>query len=162
MEKMYKLREACEILRVSKKTLQRWDKLGKIKCVRTPGNHRLIPESEIFRILEFKTSKKAKEKKKEHEIKKEEKKIQEKVEAKPVTKEEILNALGSLSLAQRAAFSELLTVAVTLGKFTLPELSSRARCPESVTRMFADQVERLGYLRRLDQERFELVVAVAK
>ncbi|MGQ9788419.1 MAG: MerR family transcriptional regulator [Candidatus Hadarchaeaceae archaeon] len=51
MEKMYTLKEAKEILRVCTKTIQRWDKLGKIKCIRTPGNRRLIPESEILRII---------------------------------------------------------------------------------------------------------------
>ncbi|MGB9592191.1 MAG: MerR family transcriptional regulator, partial [Candidatus Kryptoniota bacterium] len=43
MERMYTLKEAREILRVCTKTLQRWDKQGKIKCIRTPGNRRLIP-----------------------------------------------------------------------------------------------------------------------
>jgi excisionase family DNA binding protein len=50
MEKLYTLKEAREILRVCNKTIQRWDKDGKIKCIRTPGNRRLIPESEILRI----------------------------------------------------------------------------------------------------------------
>lgn len=48
---MYTLKEAREILRVCTKTIQRWDKQGKIKCIRTPGNRRLIPESEILRII---------------------------------------------------------------------------------------------------------------
>jgi excisionase family DNA binding protein len=51
MEKLYTLKEAREILRVCTKTIQRWDKEGKIKCIRTPGNRRLIPESEILRII---------------------------------------------------------------------------------------------------------------
>ena len=51
MEKLYTLKEAREILRVCNKTIQRWDKEGKIKCIRTPGNRRLIPASEILRII---------------------------------------------------------------------------------------------------------------
>lgn len=51
MEKLYTLKEAREILRVCNKTIQRWDKEGKIKCIRTPGNRRLIPASEILRIV---------------------------------------------------------------------------------------------------------------
>ena len=50
MEKLYTLKETREILRVCNKTIQRWDKEGKINCIRTPGNRRLIPESEILRI----------------------------------------------------------------------------------------------------------------
>ena len=37
MERHYTLKEAAKILGVSIKTLQRWDKAGKIKCVRTVG-----------------------------------------------------------------------------------------------------------------------------
>lgn len=159
---MYKLKEACEMLRVSKKTLQRWDKAGKIKCIRTPGNHRLVPESEILKILDFKTYKKAKEQKKEPENKKEVKKIQEKTEPPPTTREGILNSFGSLSMAQRAAFNELLSVAITLRKFTLIELSSRARCPETVTKIFVTRMEKLEHIRHVDQDRFELAAKVTE
>ena len=38
------------MLGVSVKTLQRWDKAGKIKTFRTEGNHRRIYESEILRL----------------------------------------------------------------------------------------------------------------
>ncbi len=51
MERHYTLKEASKILGVSVKTLQLWDKEGKIKCIRTPGGRRRIPESEIKRIL---------------------------------------------------------------------------------------------------------------
>ncbi len=51
MERHYTLKEASKILGVSVKTLQLWDKEGKIKCVRTLGGRRRIPESEIKRIL---------------------------------------------------------------------------------------------------------------
>jgi len=36
---------------VSVRTIQRWDKEGKIRCVRTIGGKRRVPESEIRRIL---------------------------------------------------------------------------------------------------------------
>ena len=45
------MREAAKILGVSVRTIQRWDKSGKIKCIRTPGGKRRVPESEIRRIL---------------------------------------------------------------------------------------------------------------
>ncbi|MCS5696646.1 IS607 family transposase [Desulfofundulus thermocisternus] len=51
MEKLYPMHEAIKILGVSLKTLQRWDKAGKIKIVRTPGGRRRVPESEIKRLL---------------------------------------------------------------------------------------------------------------
>ncbi|SMB97052.1 DNA binding domain-containing protein, excisionase family [Thermanaeromonas toyohensis ToBE] len=50
MEKLYSLHEASRILGVCTKTLQRWDKAGKIKVVRTPGGRRRIPESEVRRL----------------------------------------------------------------------------------------------------------------
>ena len=40
------------------KTLQLWDKEGKIRCIRTPGGRRRIPESEIKRILGLKEERK--------------------------------------------------------------------------------------------------------
>jgi len=51
MEKLYTLKEASKLLGVHVKTIQRWDKEGKIRCVRTVGGKRRIPESEIKRIL---------------------------------------------------------------------------------------------------------------
>ncbi len=45
------MREAAKILGVSVRTIQRWDKSGKIRCIRTPGGKRRVPESEIRRIL---------------------------------------------------------------------------------------------------------------
>jgi len=41
-------------LGVTTKTIQRWDKQGKIRVVRTIGGRRRIPESEIKRILGLK------------------------------------------------------------------------------------------------------------
>ena len=43
---------AAEILGVSVRTIQRWDKAGKLRCVRTPGDRRRIPMSEVQRILD--------------------------------------------------------------------------------------------------------------
>lgn len=48
------MKEACEWLGVHIKTLQKWDREGKIKCVRTIGGKRRVPESEIKRILGIK------------------------------------------------------------------------------------------------------------
>ncbi len=45
------MKEAAKILGVSVRTIQRWDKAGKIRCVRTVGGRRRVPESEIKRIL---------------------------------------------------------------------------------------------------------------
>lgn len=62
LEKHYTMREASKILGVSVRRLQIWDKQGKIRCVRTPGGRRRIPESELKRILgvkEVDVSKKA-------------------------------------------------------------------------------------------------------
>ncbi len=58
MERHYTLKEASKILGVSVKTLQLWDKEGKIRCIRTPGGRRRIPESEIKRILGLKEERK--------------------------------------------------------------------------------------------------------
>ncbi|NJE09294.1 IS607 family transposase [Thermococcus sp. M39] len=50
-EKLYTVKQASEILGVHPKTIQKWDREGKIKTVRTPGGRRRIPESEIKRLL---------------------------------------------------------------------------------------------------------------
>lgn len=47
----YTLKEACKLLGISQQTLRRWEKTGKIKCVRTEGGHRRFPVEEIARIL---------------------------------------------------------------------------------------------------------------
>lgn len=51
MEKLYTLRDACEILQLDPTTLRKWDREGKIRCVRLSNKYRRIPESEINRIL---------------------------------------------------------------------------------------------------------------
>ena len=49
--RLYTPREASKLLGVSVKTIGRWDKQGKIKCVRTIGGKHRVPESEINRLL---------------------------------------------------------------------------------------------------------------
>jgi putative resolvase len=51
MDRLYTMKEASKLLGVTVRTIQRWDKQGKIKCVRTVGGKRRVPESEIKRIL---------------------------------------------------------------------------------------------------------------
>jgi len=40
MEKLYTIRDACEILQIDSTTLRKWDREGKIKCVRLQNNFR--------------------------------------------------------------------------------------------------------------------------
>lgn len=47
MERLLTLKEAKKFLGVTTRTIQRWDKEGKIKVVRTIGERRRIPESEV-------------------------------------------------------------------------------------------------------------------
>ncbi len=51
IKELYTPKEAAKILGVSVLTLQRWDRSGKIKVVRTPTNRRRFPRSEIERLL---------------------------------------------------------------------------------------------------------------
>jgi len=50
MEKHYSLQKAADLLGVTTQTLRNWDNAGKINTIRTVGNQRRIPESEIIRI----------------------------------------------------------------------------------------------------------------
>lgn len=50
MEKLLTMKQAKELLGVTTKTIQNWDKEGKIIIARTPGGRRRIPLSEIERI----------------------------------------------------------------------------------------------------------------
>ncbi len=50
-ERLLTIKEAKRLLGVETLTLQRWDKQGFIKVVRTPGNRRRIPLSEVLRIM---------------------------------------------------------------------------------------------------------------
>jgi len=49
-ERLYTLKEACLLLGLHPRTIQKWDKQGKIRIIRTPGGRRRIPESEIRRL----------------------------------------------------------------------------------------------------------------
>jgi len=49
-ERLYTLKEACLLLGLHPRTIQKWDKQGKIGVLRTPGGRRRIPESEIRRL----------------------------------------------------------------------------------------------------------------
>ena len=51
MEKLYTLRDACDIMQIDPGTLRKWDREGKIRCVRLQNNFRRVPESEVNRIL---------------------------------------------------------------------------------------------------------------
>jgi putative resolvase len=48
--RLYTLKEACLLLGLHPRTIQKWDKQGKIRVVRTPGGRRRIPESEVRRL----------------------------------------------------------------------------------------------------------------
>jgi putative resolvase len=50
MQKLYRMSEAAEILGVTVKSIQRWDKLGKVHFIRTPNGKRRLPESELYRL----------------------------------------------------------------------------------------------------------------
>ncbi|TFG30350.1 IS607 family transposase [Candidatus Thorarchaeota archaeon] len=48
---MFSVSQAARRLGVCSKTIRRWDTQGYIHCLRTPGNHRRIPLSEVNRLL---------------------------------------------------------------------------------------------------------------
>ena len=50
MDKLYSMREASELLGITVKHMQKLDREGKIRCIRTLGGRRRISESEIRRI----------------------------------------------------------------------------------------------------------------
>ncbi|MHA1911204.1 MAG: IS607 family transposase [Candidatus Kariarchaeaceae archaeon] len=58
----YSVSEAGFLLGVHSETIRRWDKEGKIKCIRTVGNHRRIHKDEIERIIEWEKRKYVKKK----------------------------------------------------------------------------------------------------
>jgi putative resolvase len=52
MEKLYTLKEAKKLLGVTTKTIQRWDREGRIRVVRTIGGRRiLVGDSHLFNSL---------------------------------------------------------------------------------------------------------------
>ena len=50
-ERLLKIHEAMDYLKVSKATLHRWDKTGKLKATRTPGGHRRYRLSDLENIV---------------------------------------------------------------------------------------------------------------
>ncbi|PYB67811.1 IS607 family transposase, partial [Thermoplasma sp. Kam2015] len=56
MGKIYTVREACDILQIDATTLMRWDREGKIHCIRLSDNFRRVPEEEINRVLGIKNN----------------------------------------------------------------------------------------------------------
>ena len=51
MSKLLSITEVAEILGVNTKTLRRWDNSGKLKAIRTFGNHRRYKEEDINALL---------------------------------------------------------------------------------------------------------------
>jgi putative resolvase len=50
-QKLYSVSKAAKILGVCLNTIRSWDKMGKIKTIRSPYNKRMIPIEEINRLL---------------------------------------------------------------------------------------------------------------
>ena len=42
---------ASELICVSKSTLRRWEKNGKITCYKTPGGHRRYDSDELIKLI---------------------------------------------------------------------------------------------------------------
>jgi molybdopterin-binding protein len=51
MAEAYRIGDAAELLGVRVETLRRWERDGKIKSTRTGGGQRLIPSSEVARLM---------------------------------------------------------------------------------------------------------------
>ena len=50
-EKLYNIKSACDILGITPQTLRKWSNNGLVRAVRMPNNYRMIPESEVVRLL---------------------------------------------------------------------------------------------------------------
>jgi putative resolvase len=59
MGKLYTIRDACKILQLDPTTIRKWDREGKIKCIRLSNNFRRMSESEINRILGVQNNRKS-------------------------------------------------------------------------------------------------------
>jgi excisionase family DNA binding protein len=57
MEDLLSLKETSELLNVSEQTLRNWDKSGKLKAIRTNGNHRKYSKESIYKIAREKDNK---------------------------------------------------------------------------------------------------------
>jgi len=51
VEDAYRIGEAAEVLGVRVETLRRWEREGKLEVARTKGGQRLVPASEVARLL---------------------------------------------------------------------------------------------------------------
>lgn len=166
MEKLLNLKEAKTLLGVCTKTIQRWDREGKIRCVRTPGGRRRVPESEILRIRGLTELSPTPEEPKIEQIAKPEAPVEKVTEPKAAPPAElprhaILDELAPTGLTQRTIFGDLLSAAIVLGAFTLKEIADRARCPETVAKIFCEKMVDRDFL--VDKNGgFELRVRLAR
>ncbi|MEW6060192.1 MAG: helix-turn-helix transcriptional regulator [Actinomycetota bacterium] len=55
MEESYRIGQAAAVLGVRVETLRRWERSGKLETTRTPGGQRLVPASEVARLLSERT-----------------------------------------------------------------------------------------------------------
>ena len=51
MDESYRIGEAASVLGVRVETLRRWERQGKLKTRRTAGGQRLVPASEVARLV---------------------------------------------------------------------------------------------------------------
>jgi excisionase family DNA binding protein len=94
---------------------------------------------------------------------------QELDEKKPISaprelsRQAILDSLLSpgSGLVQRTVFGEILSTAMVLKRFTVQDLTARARCPEPAVKSFCEIMEQRGYAKRSDGS-FEITVEVLK
>ena len=116
MEKHYTMKEASKILGVTVKTLQRWDKEGKIRCIRTVGGRRRIPESEIKRILGLREERKVvgyarvsgKSERRKEDLKRQVEVIKEYSKRLGIEEIEVIKDVGSGLNENRKGFQKLL------------------------------------------------------
>lgn len=173
MGKLLTIKEAKELLGVCTKTIQRWDREDKIQCVRTPGNRRRVPESEVLRILGESAPRPAVPRPETERVRSEPP-VEEKPKPAPKVKKPkketppaelarhaILDKLAPSGLAQRAAFGDILSAAIVLEKFTPEELALQAHCPENVVKEFCEKMSALNYLIS-ENEAFKLNVRLAR
>lgn len=54
MEKLYSLKEVCELFKVTRDTMRRWNKSGQLKNIRIPGSNRVYYlESTLLNCFQF-------------------------------------------------------------------------------------------------------------
>lgn len=58
-EKLLKTGEVADIFRVDPRTVARWANAGRLRTIRTPGNHRRFSETEVKQLLESNTLERA-------------------------------------------------------------------------------------------------------